>query len=85
MRILEFLMQTVHVSATAQLTLQEMQGREYAVECIRSLTATEESDAFLVKCRGMLDCLAGIAGMDCVEVVSPFKFECRLLLLCVSF
>ena len=66
-RILEFLMQTMQQRQTISNNiqapnLQELQGREYAVECIRSLTATEESDSYLLKCRGMLDALAEMAG-----------------------
>jgi len=67
-RILEFLMTTMNSNRSVRFpSLPEMQGREYAVECIRSLTATEESDSHLLKCPGMLDCLAGIAGLNIPE------------------
>ena len=36
-------------------------GREYAVETIRSLTATEESDRFLMGTTGLLETLALVA------------------------
>lgn len=39
----------------------DAQGREYAVEAIRSLTATEESDQFLMQTPNLLSTLAGVA------------------------
>eukprot|EP00553_Chaetoceros_curvisetus_P013045 CAMPEP_0204634320 /NCGR_PEP_ID=MMETSP0717-20131115/28966_1 /ASSEMBLY_ACC=CAM_ASM_000666 /TAXON_ID=230516 /ORGANISM="Chaetoceros curvisetus" /LENGTH=82 /DNA_ID=CAMNT_0051652715 /DNA_START=35 /DNA_END=280 /DNA_ORIENTATION=- len=39
----------------------EWPAREYAVETIRSLTATEDSDGFLMSCSGMLKALAIVA------------------------
>lgn len=60
-RILEFCCRTM-------LEVQEFDGmgtewpaREYAVETIRSLTATEDSDKFLMGCSGLLKALAIVA------------------------
>lgn len=56
-RILEFLLQTM-----LQITEQpDWLGREYAVETVRSLTATEESDRFLMATFGLLETLALVA------------------------
>jgi hypothetical protein len=56
-RILEFLQRTMmQVSEQA-----DWLGREYAVETIRSLTATEESDRFLMRTQGLLNTLALVA------------------------
>lgn len=56
-RILEFVQQTM-----LQLTEQpDWLGREYAVETVRSLTATEESDRHLMTSPGLLNTLALVA------------------------
>jgi hypothetical protein len=56
-RILEFLQRTMmQVSEQA-----DWLGREYSVETIRSLTATEESDRFLMRTHGLLNTLALVA------------------------
>lgn len=56
-RILEFLQRTMmQVSEQA-----DWLGREYAVETIRSLTATEESDKHLMRTYGLLNTLALVA------------------------
>jgi hypothetical protein len=56
-RILEFLQRTMmQVSEQA-----DWLGREYAVETIRSLTATEESDRYLMRTYGLLNTLALVA------------------------
>jgi hypothetical protein len=56
-RILEFVQRTMlQVSEHA-----DWLGREYAVETVRSLTATEESDRFLMSTPGLLNTLALIA------------------------
>jgi hypothetical protein len=56
-RILEFVQQTMlQVSEHA-----DWLGREYAVETVRSLTATEESDAHLMGSYGLLNTLALVA------------------------
>eukprot|EP00588_Corethron_pennatum_P014842 CAMPEP_0194278814 /NCGR_PEP_ID=MMETSP0169-20130528/12263_1 /TAXON_ID=218684 /ORGANISM="Corethron pennatum, Strain L29A3" /LENGTH=934 /DNA_ID=CAMNT_0039023091 /DNA_START=167 /DNA_END=2971 /DNA_ORIENTATION=- len=39
----------------------DAQGREYSVEAIRSLTATEESDQYLMQTPNLLSTLAGVA------------------------
>mmetsp|Transcript_34154 Transcript_34154/g.80391 ORF Transcript_34154/g.80391 Transcript_34154/m.80391 type:complete len:1212 (+) Transcript_34154:179-3814(+) len=57
-RILEFVQRTMlHVSEQNQ----EWLGREYAVETVRSLTATEESDRYLMGTYGLLNTLALVA------------------------
>jgi len=57
-RILEFVQRTMlHVSEQNSDWL----GREYAVETVRSLTATEESDRFLMSTYGLLNTLALVA------------------------
>jgi hypothetical protein len=56
-RILEFVQQTMlQVSDHA-----DWLGREYAVETVRSLTATEESDGYLMGSHGLLNTLALVA------------------------
>jgi hypothetical protein len=59
-RILEFVQRTM-----MQISTEEQQpdwmGREYAVETVRSLTATEESDRFLMGIPGLLNTLALVA------------------------
>ena len=56
-RILEFVQRTM-----LQVTEQpDWLGREYAVETIRSLTATEESDRYLMGTSGLLDTLSLVA------------------------
>lgn len=49
-----------------------MVAREYAVETIRSLTATEESDVYLMKAPGLLQTLARVA------VGAPFSRSSRM-------
>jgi hypothetical protein len=57
-RILEFVQRTMlHVSEQNSDWL----GREYAVETVRSLTATEESDRYLMGTYGLLNTLALVA------------------------
>lgn len=56
-RILEFVQRTM-LQATEH---SDWLGREYAVETIRSLTATEESDRFLMGTFGLLNTLALVA------------------------
>jgi hypothetical protein len=56
-RILEFVQQTM-----LQVSEQpDWLGREYAVETVRSLTATEESDRYLMGSHGLLSTLALVA------------------------
>lgn len=56
-RILEFVQKTMlQVSEQA-----DWLGREYAVETVRSLTATEESDRYLMSAPGLLNTLALVA------------------------
>lgn len=56
-RILEFVQRTMlQVSEQA-----DWLGREYAVETVRSLTATEESDRYLMSTPGLLNTLALVA------------------------
>lgn len=56
-RILEFVQRTM-----LQMSEQaDWLGREYAVETVRSLTATEESDRFLMRTYGLLNTLALVA------------------------
>jgi len=56
-RILEFVQRTM-----MQITEEtDWLGREYAVETVRSLTATEESDRFLMSTPGLLNTLALVA------------------------
>ena len=87
LRILEFLMHTMNLTEAVPFpSLQQMQGREYAVECVRSLTATEESDMYLLQCRGMLDCLAQIAGSNipAVQELTPLSLSPRQAALYVA-
>jgi hypothetical protein len=56
-RILEFVQRTM-----IQITEEpDWLGREYAVETVRSLTATEESDGYLMSTPGLLNTLALVA------------------------
>jgi hypothetical protein len=55
-RILEFVQRTM-----LQNEQQDWLGREYAIETVRSLTATEESDRYIMKTYGMLNTLALVA------------------------
>lgn len=56
-RILEFVQRTM-----MQITEEpDWLGREYAVETVRSLTATEESDRYLMSTPGLLNTLALVA------------------------
>lgn len=57
-RILEFIVRTMHEFCEKGTDTVEWLGREYAVEAIRSLTATEESDAYLMRSEGILQTLA---------------------------
>jgi hypothetical protein len=56
-RILEFVQRTM-LQTTEQA---DWLGREYAVETVRSLTATEESDRYLMETYGLLTTLALVA------------------------
>ena len=56
-RILEFVQRTMMQTSEEPDWL----GREYAVETVRSLTATEESDRFLMSTPGLLNTLALVA------------------------
>ncbi len=61
-RILEFCCRTMLELPDAEENMgTEWPAREYAVETIRSLTATEDSDGFLMSCSGMLKALAIVA------------------------
>eukprot|EP00978_Attheya_sp_CCMP212_P014406 scaffold36658_cov61-Attheya_sp.AAC.2 len=65
-RILEFLQHTMlDCSASSEpgvgYSSPEWLGREYAVETVRSLTATEESDRYLMASSGLLKTLALVA------------------------
>lgn len=57
-RILEFCCRTMLEMPSAENMGTEWPAREYAVETIRSLTATEDSDSFLMGCTGLLKALA---------------------------
>lgn len=62
-RILEFCCRTMlemPLPSTANMGT-DWPAREYAVETIRSLTATEDSDKFLMGCNGLLKALAVVA------------------------
>ena len=56
-RILEFVQRTMLQASE----MPDWLGREYAVETVRSLTATEESDRFLMSTPGLLNTLAIVA------------------------
>lgn len=62
-RILEFCCRTMleMPSHSAEDMGTDWPAREYAVETIRSLTATEDSDKFLMGCNGLLKALAVVA------------------------
>ncbi|KAL3928783.1 MAG: hypothetical protein SGBAC_012498, partial [Bacillariaceae sp.] len=74
-RILEFVQRTMlHVSEHA-----DWLGREYAVETVRSLTATEESDRYLMRTHGLLNTLALVArGGPFVSQVRSDGIRCTL-------
>lgn len=57
-RILAFVQQTMLMEHEVS---QDWLGREYAVETVRSLTATEESDKYLMRAPGLLNTLALVA------------------------
>ena len=57
-RILEFCCRTMLEMPSAHNMGTEWPAREYAVETIRSLTTTEDSDSFLMGCTGLLKALA---------------------------
>ena len=57
-RILEFLQRIMLLQVPDE---PDWPGREYAVETVRSLTATEESDKFLMQADGLLHTLALVA------------------------
>ena len=60
-RILEFCCRTMLEMPTSENLGTEWPAREYAVETIRSLTATEDSDGYLMACKGLLKALSVIA------------------------
>jgi hypothetical protein len=60
-RILEFCCRTMLEMPTSENMGTEWPAREYAVETIRSLTATEDSDGFLMACKGLLKALSVVA------------------------
>jgi len=60
-RILEFCCRTMLEMPFTDGMGTEWPAREYAVETIRSLTATEDSDKFLMGCGGLLKALAIVA------------------------
>jgi len=60
-RILEFCCRTMLEIPSDDDMGTEWPAREYAVETIRSLTATEDSDGYLMGCSGLLKALAIIA------------------------
>mmetsp|Transcript_9665 Transcript_9665/g.12237 ORF Transcript_9665/g.12237 Transcript_9665/m.12237 type:complete len:1363 (-) Transcript_9665:105-4193(-) len=57
-RILEFCCRTMLEMPSADNMGTDWPAREYAVETVRSLTATEDSDSFLMGCPGLLKALA---------------------------
>jgi hypothetical protein len=60
-RILEFCCRTMLEMPSGENMGTDWPAREYAVETIRSLTATEDSDGFLMGCPGLLKALAIVA------------------------
>jgi hypothetical protein len=76
-KILEFLQVVMR-----DTSFEENLGREYAVETIRSLTATEESDTYLMGTQGLLSTLALLArGGPFVETsASPSGIRCTVSL-----
>jgi len=60
-RILEFCCHTMLEMPTSENMGTEWPAREYAVETIRSLTATEDSDGYLMACKGLLKALSVVA------------------------
>ena len=59
-KILEFILSTVLEMGEDYVSSSWM-GREYAVETVRSLTAAEENDRYLMNARGLLPMLALVA------------------------
>ena len=59
-KILEFVLSTVLEMGEEYISTSWM-GREYAVETVRSLTAAEENDRYLMNARGLLPMLALVA------------------------
>ena len=57
-RVLEFCCRTMLEMPSTENMGADWPAREYAVETIRSLTATEDSDSFLMGCIGLLKALA---------------------------
>eukprot|EP00934_Nitzschia_sp_Nitz4_P007162 Nitzschia sp. Nitz4//scaffold17_size182527//153379//156633//NITZ4_001878-RA/size182527-processed-gene-0.29-mRNA-1//1//CDS//3329539412//7152//frame0 len=88
-RILEFVQQTMlHASET-----NDWLGREYAVETVRSLTATEESDRHLMGTYGLLNTLALVArggpfvtriGEHGARTITPLASEKARLHACIA-
>ena len=78
-RILEFCCETMLQPCSSKDTGVDWPAREYAVETIRSLTATEDSDPFLMGCKGLLRALSMIArGGPFVNVQTVEKYGCQV-------
>jgi hypothetical protein len=78
-RILEFCCETMLQPCSSKDTGVDWPAREYAVETIRSLTATEDSDTFLMGCKGLLRALAMVArGGPFANVQTAEKYGCQL-------
>lgn len=60
-KILEFCCKTMLSLPTMDNMGTDWPAREYAVETIRSLTATEDSDSYLMGCNGLLKALSIVA------------------------
>lgn len=84
-RILEFCCRTMLEMPSADNMGTEWPAREYAVETIRSLTATEDSDSFLMGCTGLLKALAivvrggpfyDIHNVATVDTPLPHMYNC---------
>ena len=78
-RILEFCCETMLHPCSSKDTGVDWPAREYAVETIRSLTATEDSDTFLMGCKGLLRALAMVArGGPFENIQTAEKYGCHL-------
>lgn len=84
-RILEFCCQTMLELPSADNMGTEWPAREYAVETIRSLTATEDSDSFLMGCPGLLKALAIVvrggpfydaSNLQIIDPQNPVGYRC---------
>lgn len=78
-RILEFCCETMLQPCSSKDTGVDWPAREYAVETIRSLTATEDSDTFLMGCKGLLRALSMVArGGPFVNIQTVEKLGCQV-------